>query len=362
MMKPAFRGRCASIYSLLTVLGLLMFSLSLGFSQDANGRIIGVITDPSGSVIPHAKITVTNTQTNVSNETTSGDDGSYQVLLLPIGTYRVSVEAQGFRKSVTNPQTLEINQSLKVDIKLEVGSTAETVQVEATATGVETTNATVSNTINANEIMNAPLNGRDVMSLAFMMPGVTPTTTTVPGSLASGSSTAAGTFSINGARPDSITYLIDGGVNNDLLSNGLVLDPNPDAIEEFKILTNNYNAEYGRNAGGIVSVVTRSGTSTFHGSAYDYVRNGDLNANTFFNNQAGLPVDPLKRNQFGGTVGGPIYIPKVLNSKNRMFFFVSYQGQRQSDLASTSKTVVFTPAELNGDFSHGNAAGTGPDP
>ena len=362
MMKPAFRGRCASIYSLLTVLGLLMFSLTLGFSQDANGRIIGVITDPSGSVIPHAKITVTNTQTNVSNETTSGDDGSYQVLLLPIGTYRVSVEAQGFRKSVTNPQTLEINQSLKVDIKLEVGSTAETVQVEATATGVETTNATVSNTINANEIMNAPLNGRDVMSLAFMMPGVTPTTTTVPGSLASGSSTAAGTFSINGARPDSITYLIDGGVNNDLLSNGLVLDPNPDAIEEFKILTNNYNAEYGRNAGGIVSVVTRSGTSTFHGSAYDYVRNGDLNANTFFNNQAGLPVDPLKRNQFGGTVGGPIYIPKVLNSKNRMFFFVSYQGQRQSDLASTSKTVVFTPAELNGDFSHGNSAGTGPDP
>src|ERR1700733_13336588 len=323
MMKPAFRGRCASIYSLLTALGLLLFSLATGFAQDANGRIIGVVTDPSGSVIPHAKITVTNTQTNVSNETTAGDDGSYQVLLLPIGTYRVSVEAQGFRKSVTNPQTLEINQSLKVDIKLEVGSTAETVQVEATATGVETTNATVSNTINANEIMNAPLNGRDVMSLAFMMPGVTPTTTAVPGG-----SGAAGTFSINGARPDSITYLMDGGVNNDLLSNGLVLDPNPDAIEEFKILTNNYNAEYGRNAGGIVSVLSRSGTNPFHDSAYDYIRNGDLNANTFFNNESHLPVDPLKRNQFGVTVGGPIWIPKIVNAKNRVFFFMGYQGQR----------------------------------
>ena len=155
---------------------------------------------------------------------------------------------------------------------------------------------------------------------------------------------------------------MDGGVNNDLLSNTLVLNPNPDAIEEFKILTNNYNAEYGRNAGGIVSVVTRSGTNTFHGSAYDYIRNGDLNANTFFNNQQDLPVDPLKRNQFGGTIGGPISIPKVIHGKDRLFFFVGYQGQRQTDLASTAKTVVFTPAELTGDFSHGNASGTGPDP
>ena len=130
MRKAAFLECRWSVCSLLTALGVLTFSLIPGFAQDANGRIIGVVTDPSGSVIPHAKITVTNTQTNVSNETTSGDDGSYQVLLLPIGTYRVAVEAQGFRKSVTNPQTLEINQSLKVDMKLEVGSTAETVQVE----------------------------------------------------------------------------------------------------------------------------------------------------------------------------------------------------------------------------------------
>src|SRR6202046_1888137 len=317
--------------TLLAIAGLISFSVS---AQDTTGRIIGVITDPSGSAVPKAAIRVTNVQTNVTNTTMSADDGAYQVLELPIGSYRVTVEATGFRRSVAAPQPLEINQSLKIDVKLEVGATSETVQVEANASGVDTVSATVANTVTAHEIVNAPLNGRDVMALAFTMPGVTPTTTGTPGT-----SGAAGTFSIGGGRPDSITYLMDGGVNNDLLSNGLVLDPNPDAIEEFKILTNNYSAEYGRNAGGIVSVVTRSGTNTFHGSAYDYVRNGDFNANTFFNNQAALPVDPLKRNQFGVTVGGPIYIPKVVNLKDKLFFFIGYQGQRQSDLTSTAKTV-----------------------
>ncbi|MGA3186625.1 MAG: carboxypeptidase regulatory-like domain-containing protein [Bryobacteraceae bacterium] len=358
MMKVSFAQGRWSVCSLLTALGLLLLcSLVPVFAQDATGRIIGLVTDPSGSVIPHAKITVTNTKTNVSNVTTSSDDGSYQALLLPIGSYRVTAEAQGFRKAVTSAQTLEINQSMKVDLKLEIGSTTETVQVESIASGVETTSATVSNTVTQEQIATAPLNGRDVMALAFMMPGVTPTTENVPGTAG-----AAGTFSINGARPDSITYLLDGGVNNDLLNNGLVLNPNPDAIEEFRILVNNYSAEYGRNGGGVVSVVTRSGTNTFHGSAFDYLRNGDLNANTFFNNQQGLPIDPLKRNQFGATIGGPIWIPKLINGKNRLFFFVAYEGQRQTDLAATSKTAVFTPAELTGDFSHGNASGTGPDP
>jgi len=337
--------RAIALTALIGVLGLLCWPVQ---AQNASGSIIGVVTDPSGSVVPKAKITVTNVATNVSNDSTAGEDGTYQVLLLPIGSYRVSAEAPGFRRTVTNAQALEINQSLKIDIKLEVGSTTETVQVEAAAIGVETVNATVANTVNANEIVSAPLNGRDVMTLALTLPGVTPTTTDTPGAVA-----AEGRFSIGGGRPDSITYLLDGGVNNDLLSNGLVLNPNPDAIEEFRILTSDYNAEYGRNAGGIVSVVTRSGTNTFHGSAYDYVRNGDFNANTFFNNEAGLPVDPLKRNQFGATVGGPIAIPKLFNGRDRLFFFVAYQGQRQTDLTSTAKINVFTPAELTGDFSRG---------
>src|SRR5262249_16783289 len=159
--------------------------------------------------------------------------------------------------------------------------------------------------VSGTQIANAPLNGRNSMELATLMPGVIPAannnTTTTAGGIS---------FSVAGSRTDSVTFLIDGAMNTNLLNNGLILNPNPDAIEEFKILTSNYNAEYGRNAGGIVSVVTKSGTSAYHGSAYDYVRNNYFNANSFFNNQQGLPVDVLKRNQFGAMVGGPLAIPK----------------------------------------------------
>lgn len=342
------------IQGLLALTVLLALPLA---AQDAAGRIIGIVTDPTGSSVPKAKIVITNVETKVNSETVTGDDGSYQVLLLPVGTYTVSAEAPGFRKTMVGAQPLDINQALKVDFKLEVGASTETVSVEATASGVETVSATYGNIATHNEIAAAPLNGRNVMDLALLMPGVVPSNTTTPDSGA-----GAGNFSIGGGRPDSVTFLLDGGVNNDLLSNTVVYNPNPDAVEEFNVLTNNYNAEYGRNGGGIVSVVSRSGTSTFHGAAYDYIRNGDFNANTFFNNQAGIPVDPLRRNQFGAVFGGPVMVPHVVNrSSNKLFFFLSYQGQRQSDTTSTSKVNVFTPAELNGDFSHGNASGTGPD-
>src|SRR5205823_489282 len=163
-----------------------------------------------------------------------------------------------------------------------------------------------------------------------------------------------GTFSVAGGRQDSVTYLLDGGINNNLLTNGVVLNPNPDMVEEFRILTSTYNAEYGRNAGGIVSVVTKSGSNQFHGSAYDYLRNDALNANSFFNNANNIKKDILKRNQFGASVGGPVF-------RDKLFFFSAWQSQRQSQLQTTSKTTVFTPAELNGDFSLSNTARTGPD-
>src|SRR5437773_2985264 len=198
--------------------------------------------------------------------------------------------------------------------------------------------------VTSNQIVNMPLNGRNTLDLALLQPGVIPTT--------AGGNT--GTFSVAGGRQNSVTYLLDGGINNNLLSNGVVLNPNPDTIEEFRILTSTYNAEYGRNGGGIVSVVTKSGTNEFHGTAYDYVRNDALNANSFFNNAGGLPKDILKRNQYGGTLGGPVL-------KDRLFFFSGWQSQRQSKLQVTSRTRVFTPAELNGDFSRSNAAGDGPD-
>ncbi|HLJ49287.1 MAG TPA: carboxypeptidase regulatory-like domain-containing protein [Bryobacteraceae bacterium] len=341
------------VCALITVLLIFTFLASPLFAQDATGRIVGFVTDPSGSVVPKAKVVATNVETGVNNETTTGDDGGFQIPLLPIGMYRISVEAPGFRKVVTEAQKLEINQSLRVDAKLDVGATTETVQVEANASGVETVAAALGNSVTGTQIAEAPLNGRNLMSLATLLPGVIPN---------SSFTTAGGTgFSVAGARPDSITFLLDGGMNTNLLNNGLVLNPNPDAVEEFRISTSNYSAEYGRNAGGIVSVVTKAGTNTFHGSAYEYVRNNDFNANSFFNNENGLPVSILKRNQFGAVVDGPVLIPKVFNGRNRFFFTMAYQGQRQTQVQTSSGIGTFTPAELTGDFSHSGPKG-GPDP
>jgi outer membrane receptor protein involved in Fe transport len=351
-MKTFARFTC--LHAILVLAMALILTLPLA-AQDATGRIIGVVTDPTGSVIPKAKITVKSADTGATNETTTGVDGAYQVLLLPVGHYNVSAEAQGFRKTVTSQEKLEINQALRIDIKMEVGATIETVQVEANATRVETVTASLGNVVVGSQIRDLPLNGRNVMDLAALTPGVI--------TAVAGPTPADGAgFSIAGARTDSITFLLDGALNTNLLNNGLVLNPNPDAIEEFKILTSNYGPEYGRNAGGIISVVTRSGGNQFHGSAYDYVRNAYFNANTFFNNEAGLARDTLKRNQFGAVISGPIAIPKLFNPReHKLFFMSSFQGQRQAQLQSSSKATVFTPAELTGDFSKSNAAHTGPD-
>ncbi len=333
-------------------LGVLLVSFCLltsAVAQDATGRIVGTVVDATGAVVPNAKVAAVNVDTGNKRETVTDSEGAYQIVLLPIGRYQLTVEATGFRKSTIEPQKLEINQSLKLDVKLEVGSSTETVEVVSTASGVETVNATLGHSVTSNQIVSAPLNGRNTLDLALLQPGVIPNLS------------GNGSFSVAGSRGDSVTYLLDGGVNNNLLDNRVVYNPNPDAVEEFRILTSNYGAEYGRSGGGIVSVVTKSGTNQVHGSAYDYLRNDALNANRFFNNANGLPREILKRNQFGGTLGAPIVIPKVLNGRDKAFFFFSYQGQRQSQLTTTSKIAVFTPSELTGDFSLSNASHTGPD-
>jgi outer membrane receptor protein involved in Fe transport len=324
-------------------------------AQDVTGRIVGTVTDAQGSVVPKAKVTVTNTQTGQSHTMLSDATGAYQAIALQIGSYTVAAEREGFRKALSAPQALHINETLHVDLKLEVGEISETVEVAATAAGVETASSTLGSSVTGNQIETAPLNGRNALDLALYVPGVIPT-----GAQTGGAGAGAGSFSVAGGRQDSVTYLMDGGVNNNLLSNGVVYNPNPDTLAEFKVLTSNYSAEFGRSGGGVVTMVTKSGTNTVHGSAYDYVRNNAFNANSFFNNQNGLPVDVLKRNQFGGTIGGPVTIPKIINGKDRFFFFFGYQSQRQSALETTSETTVYTPAELKGDFS--KSANGAPDP
>jgi hypothetical protein len=281
------------------------------FAQDATGKIVGNVTDPTGAAVQNAKVTVTNIETNIDHETISDNTGVYQVLQLPIGHYKVVATAPGFQQTTIQAQTpLEINATLRIDVPLQVGRLTDTVTVESISSLVETSIATVGATVTGEAIYEMPLNGRNTLDLLKTLPGV---------SLTNPDSGAAGTYSIGGQRTDSVTFLLDGGLNNDLLSNNVVANPNPDAVAEFRVLESNYNAEYGRNAGGIVSVVTKSGSNQFHGTAFDYLRNNDFNANSFFSNEQGLPVPILKRNQFGGTVGGPIV-------KNKLFFFFSYEG------------------------------------
>jgi hypothetical protein len=339
----------------------LIFALSTALpcvltAQEATGRIVGTVYDQTGAVVPGTRIVVTNTATHISRETVTDASGSYQVLSLPVGNYTVSADRKGFKSVTTSGSALDINQSLKVDINLPVGSTTETVMVETNATIVETFSPTIGATLSSNAVQNLPLNGRNVLDLALLQPGVTETN---PGS------GAAGTFDIAGGRSDSVTFLLDGGVNNNLLSNGIVFNPNPDAVQEFKILENSYTAEYGRNGGGIISVVTKSGTNELHMTAYDYIRNDAFNADSYFNNKNGLPRDVLKRHQFGATVGAPVVIPHLVNGRDKLFFFSSYQGQRQTAVVTTAQYTTFTPAELSGDFSHSGGTGlnpNGPDP
>jgi hypothetical protein len=304
-------------------------------AQDANGRILGTVYDPQGAVIPAAQITVTNTATRVARTSATDNEGHFQVLALPIGTYKVKAEHAGFSTVISTEQKLLINQALRIDIKMEVGAATQTVDVGAEAAPVETVNATLGQSVTGRVLTNMPLNGRDALDLALLQPGVTESNDDNGG---------AGNYSIAGGRTDSVTFLLDGGLNNDLIDNSNLLDPNPDAIAEFRLLTSNYTAEYGRNGGGIISEVIKSGSNQIHGSVFEFFRNRVLDANDFFNIPLGIPRLDLKRNQYGGTLGGPI-------RKDKIFFFLAYQGQKQLQAVPDIDIPVYTPNELTGDFS-----------
>ncbi len=330
--------------SLPALLATIILLPAFCFAQDATGRITGTISDQQGAVVPGVQVTVTNTATHASRKTTTDHDGSYQLLALPIGNYKLTAEHEGFRTVISPENKLLINQALRIDIRMEVGATTQTVDVGAEAAPVETVNPTLGQSVTGRTLTNMPLNGRDTLDLALLQPGVTES---------NDDNTGAGGYSIAGGRTDSVTFLLDGGLNNDLLDNSNLLDPNPDSIAEFRLLTSNYTAEYGRNGGGIISVVTKSGTNQLHGSAFEFLRNQVFDANDYFNIPLGIPRLDLKRNQFGGTLGGAI-------RKEKIFFFLAYQGTRQVQAVPDVDIPVYTPQQLQGNFSQ--SANGGPDP
>ncbi|HEX4020914.1 MAG TPA: TonB-dependent receptor [Acidobacteriaceae bacterium] len=338
----------------LLVIGLAGLLFVLGGvqlrAQTSAGRVVGTVVDSQGAVVAGAKVSATNIATGVATATVTNKEGYFEVLALPIGVYSVTVEHSGFATSTTQPKKLEINESVRFNITLAVGAAKQSVTVNAQATGVETINPTIGDSVTGKAILDLPLNGRNVLDLAGLQSGVTE----------ANPDSNSGSYSISGGRTDATTYLLNGGLNTDLLGNTVVYNPNPDSIAEFRILKSNYTAEYGRNGGGIISVVTKSGTNHFHGSAFDFLRNDAFNANSFFNNREGLARNVLKRNQYGATLGGPLTIPGILHGKDRYFFFLAYQGQRQTAAVAETQIATFTPDELDGNFS--NATANGPDP
>ncbi|MBM3725780.1 MAG: carboxypeptidase regulatory-like domain-containing protein [Acidobacteria bacterium] len=341
---------------ILAATAILMLALRLS-AQVSTGEIIGDVTDTSGAAVPNAKITATNAETGVmAREVTSGADGNYIITLLPPGTYNFTVEASGFRKLAQSGVGLQTNQRAKVDFQLQVGQVSETVEVQATAPLLESQSSSLGQVIGQQFVSELPLNGRNFVQLAILNPGVNGTGFSTSNTIMSGArpdDRRPGTeiFS-NGNREGSNNFLYDGADNNERLIGLIVLRPAIEAIREFKVQTNMYSADLGRNSGAVVDVITKSGTNEFHGSAFEFLRNSAMDARNFFNLR-GTPFPSFKYNQYGGSIGGPVLIPKVYNGKNRTFWFADYEGYRRS-VQNFLFTSIPTAAIRRGDFSAEN--------
>lgn len=316
---------------------LLLVSTSPVNAQVSTSTILGTVTDRSGAVIPNAQVTVTNIQTNFSRTVATNESGQYSVRFLPTGAYRVEASADGFKKFSQSGIILDIERSARVDPVMDLGTITETIAVTSDAPLVNTTTASIGRTVDNDQILNLPLVNRNVYSLLTTTPGVELTE----------SGNAFGfpeqRTLINGSSYQgvgAVNYFLDGGNNTTGLRNTGNSAPNPDAVQEFRVITNSYGAEFGRFAGGVVDVITRSGANSLHGSLFEFLRNDKLNAKTW----SALTKPPLRRNQFGGTLGGPI-------RKDRTFVFGSYSGLRQRQVQFRNTAIVPTPLERLGDFS-----------
>ena len=313
---------------------LAVLNAPLAFTQAVTGTILGRVTDTTGAVMPGAAVQVQNVETDYSQTAQTDSEGRYLVRNLPLGSYSVTIQQAGFRTEVRRGITLTVGSEVTINAQLAVGNIEERVEVTGEASPVETTNATVSGLVNQEQMRDLPLNGRNIDQLALLSPGVwanrnyTNTVTTGLGMH----------LSINGDRPSSTLYLLDGTVVNDHTNNGrggvAGVQLGVEGILEFRLLTHNFSAEYGRSSGGVLSAVTRSGTNEFHGSAFEFVRNNVFDARNFFN-PGDLP--PFRRNQFGGTLGGRII-------RDKLFFFLNYEGLRQVQGNTVIASVPDVPA------------------
>ncbi|MGH9532913.1 MAG: TonB-dependent receptor domain-containing protein [Terriglobales bacterium] len=296
-------------------------------AQIQNGQLTGSVTDPSGAAVPNAKVTATNPNTSFTNTANTNDGGVFTVRELPIGTYKLTVEATGFKTSTKSGIEVNAGVTYRLDFKLEVGGATEVIEVTEEAAPVNTVDSKLANTVGSTQIQNLPLNGRNVYSLMLLAPGAVD----VNSVLTENGENAV----VNGTRLNFNGFLINGSSNKGL-SGGAVNRPIEDTVAEFQLLTLNNSAQYGNSAGSVTNLVTKSGTNNYHGSVWWFVRNDVFDANSFFNNKVGEEKPALRFNQFGGTFGGPIM-------KDKLFFFGSYQGNRFRTFNLPVPVVVETP-------------------
>ncbi|MDE3167519.1 MAG: carboxypeptidase regulatory-like domain-containing protein, partial [Acidobacteriota bacterium] len=306
------------------------------WAQVSTSQVSGLVQDQSGAAVPNAEVTLTQTDTALARSTVTGTDGTYVLPNLPVGPYRLSVSKTGFKSAVRSGIVLQVASNPVINITMEVGAISESVSVEASATMVETHEGGIGQVIDNQRVIDLPLNGRQATDLIYLSGGAT---TAPAGDLNSNKNYPTQTISVGGGLPNAISYLMDGASNNDPFNNLNLPFPFPDALQEFKVETSAIPAQYGQHAAAAVNVVTKSGTNSYHGDVFEFLRNGALNSRDYF----ATSRDSLKRNQFGGTVGGPI-------RQDKLFFFAGYQGTIvKSDPPSTTSFIP-TQAMLNGDF------------
>src|SRR6202162_5711941 len=330
------------------ILAFVVLAATSLLAQTFRGTVLGTVTDASGAVISGAKVTVRNVNTGQERSTETSADGSYSVPELPIGTYTVTITQAGFQTSVTSDVLVDVATERRVDAVLKAGQVSQTVEVSGQELSqIETTSAELGGTLTTETISNLPVNGRDYTKLIYLNPGVAGSPDQI-----SDSPGSYGTFSMNGSRGRSNNFLLDGtdmndGYRNDPAINeaGVFGDPATilpiDAVAELRVLSN-YEAEYGRNSGAVVNIVTKSGTNALHGSALEYNRTGKMGARNYFN-LAPDPKSPFNNNQFGAALGGAIV-------KDKTFFYADYEGQRENG-SQAGITCVPDPAQIAADIS-----------
>jgi hypothetical protein len=327
------------------VMLLLLPSMLLA---DVTGSILGVVRDPSSAVVKGAQVRVTNTQTNFSQQTVTADDGSYRFLALPVGNYTVNVTFAGFQQFNATDIVLKVNDELRIDIALRVGNVKEEISIASDALQVETESTQLGDVIDSKKMMALPLNGRSYLDLLGLQAGVAPSgSVTIGGQSGTGGRSVsgylqnAGNVSVNGQRETANAFLVNGGDVSEGRNLGAGLVPNLDSVEEFRLITNSFDAEYGKFSGAVMNAITKSGTNGFHGDVFYFLRHEKMDAQNYF--FSGQPKSEYRQHQFGFTGGGPFW-------KNKLFWFTDYQGTRQVRAAEVSNQVVPSTDELGGQF------------